>query len=202
MRQVPKRWMVASAVAGGLALAGAGVGAWAAAGGGPQGATSTSTTSTTTDTAAGGTASTGVVAPPTAPGPTIVGTTASTAVPGSTSSTIPRTTVPGTPPPTVVLTQSSAGQTVPLAVGQRVQVVLPGTGAQYQGFTTPVSDAPAVVAPDGLSCTAPSGSFCTEFVAKATGSARLTATRDAACRQSVPPCEVASQVWWADLPVS
>lgn len=201
MRQVPKRWMALGAVAGGLALAGAGVGAWAAAGSGPRATSSTITASTTTRVPAGGTTSTGVVRPTIVPGPTS-GTVPATSVPGSTSSTIPRTTVPGTPPATVVLTQSSAGQTVELAVGQHVQVVLPGTGAQYQGFTTPTTDDAAVAAPDGLPCAAPSGSFCTEFVAKGSGSARLTATRDAACRQSVPPCEVASQVWWADLRVS
>ena len=84
--------------------------------------------------------------------------------------------------------------------GQIVDVVLPGTGQQYQGYVTPQSDS-AAVQPDGTPCGAPSGDFCSEFVGKSPGSARLTSTLDPACRQATPPCEVTSVVWWVDLTV-
>jgi hypothetical protein len=58
--------------------------------------------------------------------------------PPPTSSTT--TTVIAAPPGTLVLTQSSAGQSFALAPGQVAQVVLPGTGQQYHGYTTPESD--------------------------------------------------------------
>ena len=102
----------------------------------------------------------------------------------------------------MVLTQSDAGKSFGIAPGQRVEVVLQGTGRQYQGWVVPESNDTAVVAPDGVACGAPSNEFCTEFVGKSTGAARLTSTSDPACRQYTPPCEAASEVWWVNLSVS
>lgn len=159
--------------------------------GSPASAGSTSTTGTSVSVGSSGSiASTGTgVAPP--------GSIVSTPTTSSTTSTTPTSAPPGT----LVLTASSAGQSFVITPGQRVQIVLSGTGQQYHGFTTPQSDAPTVVAPDGVSCDAPSGEFCTEFVGESTGTARLTSTNDPACRQASPPCEVASQEWWVNLTV-
>ena len=137
-----------------------------------------------------------VVAPAPAPVET---TTTEASVPPPPTSRI-TTTVITAPPGDSVLTQSSAGQSYSITPGQLVQVVLPGTGQQFHGYTTPQSDSAAVQL-DGRACGAPSRDFCTEFVGKGGGSARLTSTLEPACRQATPPCEVASMVWWVDLTV-
>lgn len=110
------------------------------------------------------------------------------------------TTVIATPSGTLVLTQSSAGQSYAVAPGQLVQVVLPGTGQQYQGYVTPESDTSAVE-PDGHSCSAPPGNFCTEFVGTSAGMAHLASTTDQPCRRAVPPCLVPTMEWRVDLTV-
>lgn len=159
-------------------------GATGSSSGASQGSGTSSSSSSTTLSAGTGSSGTGVAPPGSVipPGPT-------------TTSTVIQA-----PPGTLVLTQTSAGQSYSIAPGQLVQVVLPGTGQQYHGYTTPQSDS-AAVQPDEKACGAPSGDFCTEYVGTSTGAARLTSTLDPACRQAVPPCEVASMVWWVDLTV-
>lgn len=197
--------LVWSAVGALVALAG-GVGAWAASsgsgtkapataapaaapagakGGGSPGPTSTTSVATSSSGTGGGTTAT------VGPRPT--------AVPGPAPSTT--TTAVVAPRGTLVLTQAEAGQTFSITVGQRVEVVLPGTGQPYQGFTAPQSDDPGAVAAEGTACPAPAGQFCTEFVGRGAGSARLVATSDPPCRQYSPPCEAASEVWWVNLAV-
>lgn len=114
----------------------------------------------------------------------------------ATSTTTSTTSVPGT----LVLTQPSAGHSYRIGPGQVVQIVLPGTGQPYHGYVTPQSDGAAVQL-DGVVCGAPSGDFCTEFVGERSGTARISSTLEPACRQAVPPCEIATMVWWVDLSV-
>lgn len=204
-----RRKVLVWSAAGAVVALGGGIGAWAMtsssaskssppgaassvssganSGSGPVG--STGRGSSTTTSSAHGIPPTGTgVAPPASSTPS---------VPSSTPP--PPTTITSAPAGTLVLTQSQAGQSFLIAIGQLVQVMLPGTGQQYHGFTTPQSDDTAVVVPDGNPCSAPSGDFCTEFIGKSSGDARLTSTSDPACRQAVPQCEVASQAWWVNL---
>ena len=196
----------------GLALClGAGLAAWAMTG------TSSSNTGSPSSAAVGGrlassgekgkSTATGTSGPGSGGGGTVV-----TVSPPDTSTTTstatvppaqpPPTTIVAAPPGTLVLTQSDAGKSYAVAPGQRVQVILPGTGQQYHGWVVPQSSDTLVVAPDGVTCGAPANEFCTEFVGKSTGAARLTSTSDPPCRQDSPPCEAASEVWWVNLTVS
>lgn len=112
--------------------------------------------------------------------------------PGPTTTTT--TTVIDAPAGTLVLDRSAASRSYLVRTGQLVQVVLPGTGAPYRGFTVPRSDG-AAVQPDGRPCGARAGSFCTEFLARSTGGARLTSSSDPACRAATPPCLLPTILW-------
>lgn len=146
-------------------------------------------------------APTGVPSPP---GATTGGGVASSgtvvASSGSTVATEPppgpttTTTVIDAPAGTLVLDRSAASRSYLVRTGQLVQVVLPGTGAPYRGFTVPRSDG-AAVQPDGRPCGARAGSFCTEFLARSTGGARLTSSSDPACRAATPPCLLPTILW-------
>lgn len=194
------------AAVGVVALGGAGIGAWAATAGAPSpaphggiadaGSGSPAPGTTSGSGTGAGSSATGAVTPSIVVVPP---TTTTSGVPQPAPPTT-STSVVQAPPGTLVLTQSSAGGSYDIAPGQVVQVVLPGTGQPYHGFSTPQPDNGAV-SPDGKSCSAPSGQFCTEFVGSAAGTARLTSTSEPACRQSTPPCEIASQVWWVSLTV-
>ena len=121
-----------------------------------------------------------------------------TAVPSRTPE--PPSPTPAPPPPgTLVLTTSSNGQSFQVASGNKVWAVLPGDGQRYHGYTAPQSSDTAVLRADGASCSAPSGYFCTEFLAVSTGQAQLTATSDPACLQASPPCGAPSQFWRVNI---
>ena len=130
---------------------------------------------------------------------TVVASSGSTVVteppPGPTS-----TTVVEAPAGTLVLDRSAASRSYLVRTGQLVEVVLPGTGAPYRGFTVPRSDG-AAVQPDGRACSAPAGSFCTGFVARSAGGVRLTSSSDPACRATTPPCLLPTMVWTVTLSV-
>ena len=212
---ISRRWAVAGAVSG-VAVLGAGVGAWAVVGGGPSSHGASHDATTRADSAgaatagtnrddavgpsgqSGGSTGSGTVTPSIVAAPPTSTTMGSGPPPPPTTTTTAETAPPGT----LVLTQADAGRSYRIAPGQHVQVVLSGTGQQYHGFTTPQSDDTASVAPDGVACSAPSGQFCTEFVGDRSGSAQLTSTDDPACRQVTPPCELATQEWRVTLTVS
>jgi hypothetical protein len=161
----------------------------------------------TTPSAGAGAPSSGTPESPGQPKPTAA-PSSQTVVPHTTSvpapSATPTSTAPpfAAPPGTLVLTESSAGQSFQVASGQRVEVILPGDGQQYHGYTTPQSGDQAILRPDGSACGAPSGDFCTEFVATGQGQTQLTSTSTPACRQATPPCGAASRAWHVSMAVS
>ena len=156
----------------------------AAQSGGSRATSAASTSVSASSSSASG--STGVVTPHTA------------SIPTATPTPHPTPTL-SLPPGTVELTASDNGKSLQITSGTKVWVVLQGNGQQYQGFTTPQSSDSSVLRADGAACSAPSGYFCTEFLAVSAGHAQLSSTWDPACRQATPPCMAASQVWRVDL---
>lgn len=203
MRIVPTRRLLVFSLTGTVGCLGVGIAAWALAS--PSGPSTSSGVSAGTSTTAAdgiGTSSSSSMSPT----DSVVGSgtgsvTGSTVVPVSTSTTSTTTSIVQ-PGGTLVLTQSSAGQSFIVHPRQRLEVILPGTGQQYHGYTIPQSGDQNVVSPDGAACGAPSGEFCTSYAGVGAGDTRLTSTSDPACRQASPPCEAASAVWWVDIKVA
>jgi len=102
------------------------------------------------------------------------------------------------PAATHEVSDSSAGSTVKLAVGDRLHVTLPKLH-----WDAPVSSAPGVVVRRGSAGGYPSQQpVDATFVAVKAGSAEVTATADASCFHTTPRCMMAIQQWVLHVTVS
>jgi hypothetical protein len=135
-----------------------------------------------------GTAATGWTAYPSpattvAPGP-----------PGTTRTTNTVTTVGPPPGGDVVVTQDDRGKTISLRKGQRLTVNLQAESG-WHWSSGPDSDNETVLKRESMSANPSSDRISAGFLGQESGTAHVSATKDANCRRSTPPCMVPSELW-------
>jgi len=105
---------------------------------------------------------------------------------------MPTTTAPPATSDTVTVTQDDNGKTVTLRAGQHLVVSL--TDASWQ-WSEPDTDNGSVLTRTAVSANPSSSHVTASFDAKKAGQAHVSATKDAPCRTSQPPCMVPTYMW-------
>ncbi|MHB8573148.1 MAG: hypothetical protein ACYDAY_09415 [Candidatus Dormibacteria bacterium] len=125
------------------------------------------------------------------------------ATPAPASSPPPASPVPSTAAGVMTIDESDHFKTFHVAPGTVIDIVLPGDGQQYHGYSTPSSSDVRVLTPNGVTCSAAAqpGYFCTAFKAIANGDVQVTATNDPPCLQATPPCGAPSKLFRVEVVV-
>ncbi|MGI8662174.1 MAG: hypothetical protein ACR2LQ_03065 [Acidimicrobiales bacterium] len=102
------------------------------------------------------------------------------------------TTMPVSSGDTVTVTQDDNGKTYTLQPGQHLVVSLTAPGWTW---SAPDTDNAKALARTAVSANPSADHVTASFDAKTTGEAHVSASKDAACRQSSPPCMVPTYLW-------
>jgi hypothetical protein len=136
------------------------------------------------------------------PSATAYSSPGSVVYPSATTVAPPRATTTTAPPSTgdtVMVNQDDNGKTFTLRPGQHLVVSL--SDASWQ-WSEPDTDNGAVLARTAVSANPGSDHVTASFDAKKSGQAHVSASKDAPCRTSNPPCMVPTYLWQITVNVS